>query len=163
LSRCWESNLDFPIDRQLSLSYSSLIGNRMSHKFFIFKYIFKWNVDFGHCWCTHRSISADWSQPTLHYAVGFQDMISDNRIYTFKCTFIYFIIRIVVLKTNTQSLAFAVSIKIRNTNNYIECPFSIGSRIETKTCDKTLTENVSECELKLERAMIRIDWPFIPP
>jgi len=35
------------------------------------------------CWNTRRSISADWSQPTSHYAVGFPDMISDNKLQTF--------------------------------------------------------------------------------
>jgi len=34
-------------------------------------------------WNTRRSISADWSQPTSHYAVGFPDMISDNKLQTF--------------------------------------------------------------------------------
>jgi len=56
-------------------------------------------------------------------------MISDNKIHSFSCTspFIYFIIRIAVLK-NTQSLTPAVlSIKIRDTNNYIE--FSTGSTV----------------------------------
>jgi len=70
--------------------------------------------------------------------LGFQDMISDNRIHFLKCTspFIYLIIRITILK-NIQSLASAVSIKIRDTNNYIECPFSTGSRIEAKSFVKT--------------------------
>jgi len=100
-----------------------------------------------------RSVPIGVSQ-LLYYAVEFLDMISDKKIHPFGCTssFIYFIIRIDVLKTNTQSSASAVSIKIRDTNNYIECPFSTGSRIENlrQNCT-TLTENVSECEWKLER------------
>jgi len=55
-----------------------------------------------------------------------------------------------------------VLIKIYDTNNYIECPFSTDSNIESKLRLNytTLTENVSECELKLEREMTRFYWPF---
>jgi len=40
-------------------------------------------LDYIRCWCTRRSICADCNQPTLQYAVGFPDIISDNKIHTF--------------------------------------------------------------------------------
>jgi len=51
--------------------------------FYILRNIVNINQKYYDCWYTRRSISADWSQPTSHCAVGFPDMISDNKLQTF--------------------------------------------------------------------------------
>jgi len=63
-------------------------------------------------WYIRRSISADWSQPTSYSAVGFPDIISNNKLQhklpsvEFHLLF-YFKIRNVVSKTKSESLVFS--------------------------------------------------------
>jgi len=73
---------------------------------------------------THRSISADWSQPTSHTAVGLPDMISDNKL-DFQLNFTFY------LPDNSEYQRrrhdrLPVSIKIRHTNNNIKMPVFYG-------------------------------------
>jgi len=113
------------------------------------------------CWCIRRSISADWSEPTSHYAVGFADTISDNKLQTFSWISLFILLYNSECRIKDEDtivgfclflLRFAIQILIS------KCLFSTYFSIEFKTCDKTILhclENVSECELKLERER----WP----